>query len=117
MVRTSFGLGSKKDGAEASFEKENALTAQLAACLVTSVVFLSLAMAAAWFWAMRSGKSGLIDATWSFAVGAACFAVQRSIYRPHRLNYRVHNLPRRASGKKGRIEGTTCGRRLSGRRR
>jgi len=74
MVRTSFGLGSKKDGAEASFEKENALTAQLAACLVTSVVFLSLAMAAAWFWAMRTGKSGLIDATWSVAVGAACFA-------------------------------------------
>jgi steroid 5-alpha reductase family enzyme len=46
----------------------------LAACLVTIVVFLSLAMAAAWFWAMRSGKSGLIDATWSVAVGVACFA-------------------------------------------
>jgi steroid 5-alpha reductase family enzyme len=43
-------------------------------CLVTNVAFLSLAMAAAWFWAMRSGKSGLIDATWSFAVGVACFA-------------------------------------------
>ena len=43
-------------------------------CLVAIVVFLSLAMAGVWLWAVRSGKSGLIDATWSFAVGAACFA-------------------------------------------
>ena len=70
MVRTSFGLGSKKDGAEASFEKENALTAQLAACLVTSVVFLSLAMAAAWFWNRRriaeAREAGELDESLTF---------------------------------------------------
>ena len=38
------------------------------------VLFLSGAMAAAWAVAIRTGKSGLIDATWSFAVGAACVA-------------------------------------------
>jgi len=42
-------------------------------CLVVLALFLSFAMAAAWGWAIRSGKSGLIDATWSLAVGAACF--------------------------------------------
>jgi steroid 5-alpha reductase family enzyme len=36
--------------------------------------FLSLAMALAWAIAIRSGKSGLIDATWSFAVGLAAIA-------------------------------------------
>jgi steroid 5-alpha reductase family enzyme len=48
------------------------MNASLAGCLGAIVVILSLAMAAAWFWAMRTGKSGLIDATWSVAVGAAC---------------------------------------------
>lgn len=44
------------------------------ACLLTIAVFLSAAMATAWAFAMRSGKSGLIDATWSLAVGAAALA-------------------------------------------
>jgi steroid 5-alpha reductase family enzyme len=43
-------------------------------CLVVIVAFLHLAMTAAWYVAIRSGKSGLIDATWSLAVGIACFA-------------------------------------------
>jgi steroid 5-alpha reductase family enzyme len=33
--------------------------------LAVIVAFLSLAMAGAWYWAIRTGKSGLIDATWS----------------------------------------------------
>jgi steroid 5-alpha reductase family enzyme len=41
-------------------------------CLFLIAAGLSTSMAAAWFWAMRTGKSGLIDATWSVAVGAAC---------------------------------------------
>ena len=43
-------------------------------CALSIVVFLSVAMATAWAFAIRSGKSGLIDATWSFAVGASAFA-------------------------------------------
>jgi steroid 5-alpha reductase family enzyme len=46
----------------------------VAACLIAIVVFLALAMAFAWSVAMRTGKSGLIDATWSFAVGVAAIA-------------------------------------------
>ena len=44
-------------------------------CLVAVAVFLSLAMSFAWATAMSTGRSGLIDATWSFAVGAACVCV------------------------------------------
>jgi steroid 5-alpha reductase family enzyme len=43
-------------------------------CLVLIVAFLALAMGGAWGWATRTGKSGLIDATWSLAVGVACLA-------------------------------------------
>ena len=43
-------------------------------CIAALVVFLSLAMAFAWATAMRTGKSGLVDATWSFAVGLAALA-------------------------------------------
>lgn len=43
-------------------------------CIVVIVLFLSAAMAAAWGWAMRTGKSNMIDATWSLAVGVACVA-------------------------------------------
>lgn len=43
-------------------------------CLATLVAFLALAMAFAWATAMRTGKSGLVDATWSFAVGLAALA-------------------------------------------
>jgi len=46
----------------------------VAACLIAIVVFLSLAMAFAWSVAIRTGKSGLIDASWSFAVGIAAIA-------------------------------------------
>ena len=41
---------------------------------VLLAAFLCLAMVGAWAWALRTGKSGLIDATWSAAVGLACFA-------------------------------------------
>ncbi len=37
-------------------------------------VFLSLAMAAAWRIGETSGRSGRVDAIWSFATGAACLA-------------------------------------------
>jgi len=43
-------------------------------CLVVAALFLSVAMAVAAGWAIRTGKSGLIDATWSLAVGATCCA-------------------------------------------
>ena len=43
------------------------------ACAAVVVIFLSAAMAGAWAWAMKTGKSGMIDATWSLAVGCACF--------------------------------------------
>jgi steroid 5-alpha reductase family enzyme len=46
----------------------------LALCLVVVAVFLSAAMAFAWFVAIRTGKSGFVDATWSFAVGIASIA-------------------------------------------
>ncbi|WP_027040300.1 DUF1295 domain-containing protein [Mesorhizobium ciceri] len=38
-------------------------------------ICLSLAMSAAWAIAIRSGKSGWVDAIWSFAVGAAGIAM------------------------------------------
>jgi steroid 5-alpha reductase family enzyme len=40
--------------------------------VVVIVLFLSAAMTAAWAVALRTGRSGLIDATWSLAVGIAC---------------------------------------------
>ena len=43
-------------------------------CLAVLAVFLSGVMGVASSVAMRSGKSGLIDATWSFAVGLAAIA-------------------------------------------
>jgi steroid 5-alpha reductase family enzyme len=43
----------------------------MALCLIAVAAFLSAAMAFAWVVAVRSGKSGLVDATWSFAVGIA----------------------------------------------
>jgi steroid 5-alpha reductase family enzyme len=41
-------------------------------CVVVIVLFLSAAMTGAWIAAMRTDKSGFIDATWSLAVGTAC---------------------------------------------
>ena len=35
-------------------------------------VFLSAAMAGAWVVGDRSGRSGQVDAIWTFATGAAC---------------------------------------------
>ena len=59
------------------------------ACLVVVAAFLSLAMTFAWRVAIRSGKSGLIDATWSFAVGvaaitAALWPLGHGDYEPRR---------------------------------
>src|SRR5882672_4650599 len=39
--------------------------------IVGLVVALSLVMSGAWWIAVRTGRSGWIDATWSFAIGAA----------------------------------------------
>jgi steroid 5-alpha reductase family enzyme len=44
------------------------------ACCLAIVIFLSVAMTIAWAVAMRTGKSGMIDATWSLSVGVACVA-------------------------------------------
>ncbi|WP_411970237.1 DUF1295 domain-containing protein [Mesorhizobium sp. BH1-1-4] len=61
-----------------------------AALFVGVGICLSLAMSTAWFVAIRSGKSGCVDAIWSFAVGAAGIAMalvplpgwQQSLTRP-----------------------------------
>ncbi len=41
-------------------------------CLIWLAVFLAIAMAGAWALAMRTGQSGLVDATWSLAIGLGC---------------------------------------------
>ena len=41
----------------------------VASALVLTAVGLSVTMAAAWYVAVRTGRSGWIDAIWSFAVG------------------------------------------------
>ena len=69
----------------------------MAVCLIALVAFLSLAMAGAWAIAMRSGKSGLIDATWTFAVGigavaAALWPLDDGDYGPRKWLLRT-NLP------------------------
>ena len=43
-------------------------------CLISLAVFLSLAMAGASALATRTGRSGLVDAIWSFSVGLGCLA-------------------------------------------
>ena len=43
-------------------------------CLIVLAAFMSFAMSAAWALAMRTGKSGLVDAMWSFSVGLGCLA-------------------------------------------
>jgi len=58
-------------------------------CLIAIAIFLSLAMTFAWAVAMRTGKSGLIDATWSFAAGiaaivAALWPLDDGDYAPRR---------------------------------
>ncbi len=43
----------------------------MALLAIVVVIFLALAMTAAWGIALRTSQSGLIDATWSFAIGIA----------------------------------------------
>ena len=47
----------------------------MALCLIVVAAFLSAAMFVAWRIAVRTGKSGFVDATWSAAVGIACILV------------------------------------------
>jgi steroid 5-alpha reductase family enzyme len=46
----------------------------VALCLIVIALFLSAAMSFAWLVAIRTGKSGFVDATWSLAVGIASIA-------------------------------------------
>ncbi len=54
----------------------------MALCVVAIMVFLAVAMTFAWAVAVRTGKSGFIDATWSFAVGVAAVSAALWPLRP-----------------------------------